>query len=161
MDFAQESVKADLVFEALDARDVAVVGFVLLDGEVRGVEESGELEGRGEVGGGIGGGYLCNDEDGEGEGREDEGEGGKGEVAGSHGCVFRPLLRLGVLVVLFERHCHGRTRDQYSRDNLRASMDEARVNIEVLNWRICVVRPTKFIRNGGDVKVRVIGFGGW
>lgn len=39
-------------------------------------------------------------------------------------------------------------------------MDERRVNIEVLNWRICVVRPTKFIRNGGDVKVRVIGFGG-
>lgn len=37
-------------------------------------------------------------------------------------------------------------------------MDERRVNIEVLNWRICVVRPTMFIRNGGDV--RVIGFGG-
>ena len=87
MDLAQEPVEADLVFEARDARNVAVVGLVLLDGEVGGVEEGGELEGRGEVGGGVGGGCLRDDEDGEGEGREDEGEGGKGEVAGSHGCV--------------------------------------------------------------------------
>ncbi|KFY98481.1 hypothetical protein V498_01419 [Pseudogymnoascus sp. VKM F-4517 (FW-2822)] len=87
LDLAQDPVEADLVFEARDARDVAVVGLVFLDGEVGGVEEGGELEGRGEVGGGVGGGCLCDDEDGEGEGREDEGEGGKGEVAGSHGCV--------------------------------------------------------------------------
>ncbi|KFY96359.1 hypothetical protein V500_02498 [Pseudogymnoascus sp. VKM F-4518 (FW-2643)] len=87
LDLAQEPVEADLVLEARDARNVAVVGFVLLDGEVGGVEEGGELEGRGEVGGGVGGGCLRDDEDGEGEGREDEGEGGKGEVAGSHGCV--------------------------------------------------------------------------
>lgn len=36
-------------------------------------------------------------------------------------------------------------------------MEERGVNIEVLNWRICVVRPTKFIRNGGDCE----GEGDW
>ncbi|KFZ01796.1 hypothetical protein V501_09795 [Pseudogymnoascus sp. VKM F-4519 (FW-2642)] len=100
LDLAQESVEADLVLEAGDARDVAVVGFVLLDGEVGGVEEGGELERGGEVGGGVGGGCLGDDEDGEGEGREDEGQGGKGEVTGCHGCGSDRRWVLGGWVVM-------------------------------------------------------------
>lgn len=64
LDLAQQSAETQLVVESLHTSHITIVAFVLLDGEIDGIYEDGDLSRGSQVGGGVSGEDLGQDDEG-------------------------------------------------------------------------------------------------